>query len=96
MDSLVTVQISKMQAIQRAGRAGRTQTGKCYRMYSEKVFKEQMKLTSIPDILRVNLTSLILTLKCIGINDILNFDFVEKPDDDLIIQALKQLHMVFI
>ncbi len=38
MDSLVLLPISKVQAIQRKGRAGRTQPGKCYRMYSEQFF----------------------------------------------------------
>ena len=94
MDCQVTVPISKVQAIQRAGRAGRTQSGKCYRMYSEKVFKEQMENITVPEILRVNLTSLILTLKCIGIDDVQNFDYVQKPQDDLIIQALRQLYML--
>lgn len=94
MDRLVVVPISKVQAIQRAGRAGRTQAGKCYRMYSEKFYNEQMCKTTIPEILRVNLTSLILTLKCIGIKDVLNFEYMEKPDSDLIIVALKQLYML--
>jgi HrpA-like RNA helicase len=35
MDALIVVPISRVQAIQRAGRAGRTQPGKCYRMYTE-------------------------------------------------------------
>jgi ATP-dependent RNA helicase DHX8/PRP22 len=94
MDCLVTIRISRVQAIQRAGRAGRTQAGKCYRMYSEKIYKEEMEKTTVAEILRVNLTSTVLNLKCIGIADVLSFDFVEKPDDDLIIQALKQLFML--
>lgn len=94
MDRLVVVPISKVQAIQRAGRAGRTQAGRCYRMYSEKFYNEQMCKTTIPEILRVNLTSLILTLKCIGIKDVLNFEYMEKPENDLIIVALKQLFML--
>ena len=47
------IPISKVQAIQRAGRAGRTQAGKCYRMYSEQFYKEQMIQNTIPEILRV-------------------------------------------
>ena len=94
MDTLTIVPISQVQAIQRAGRAGRTQEGKCYRMYSERFYKEQMIKTTVPEILRVNLTSLMLTMKCIGIHDCLGFDYMEKPNDSLIIQALKQLHML--
>ena len=85
MDTLTIVPISQVQAIQRAGRAGRTQAGKCYRMYSERFYKEQMIKTTVPEILRVNLTSLMLTMKCIGIHDCLGFDYMEKPDDSLII-----------
>ena len=94
MDCQITVPISKVQAIQRVGRAGRTQPGKCYRMYSKKVYDEQFESTTVPEILRVNLTSLILKLKCIGIDNVLNFDYVQKPEDDLIVQALKQQYML--
>ena len=94
MDCLMVVPISRVQAIQRMGRAGRTMEGKCLRMYTEKFFNEQMEKTTVPELLRVNLTSLILTLKCIGIHDVLRFDYMERPDDDLIIEALKQLHIL--
>ncbi len=94
MDCLTVVPISRVQAVQRMGRAGRTMEGKCLRMYSEKFFNEQMEKTTVPEILRVNLTSLILTLKCIGIDDVLRFDYMERPDDDLILEALKQLHLL--
>lgn len=53
MDALLIIPISKVQAIQRAGRAGRTQPGKCYRMYSEQFFTQQMIQTTVPEILRV-------------------------------------------
>lgn len=45
MDSLVTVPISKVQAIQRKGRAGRTQQGKCLRLYSEKFYEGTNNIT---------------------------------------------------
>ena len=94
MDCLTVVPISKVQAVQRMGRAGRTMEGKCLRMYTEKFFNEQMESTTIPEILRVNLTNLMLTLKVIGIHEVLRFDYMERPDDDLIIEALKQLHIL--
>ena len=72
MDSLVTTPISKVQAIQRKGRAWRTQEGKCLRLYSEK-FYEEMKDYNIPEILRVSLNSVILTLKSMHISDVINF-----------------------
>jgi len=88
------VPISKVQAIQRAGRAGRTQPGKCFRMYSEQFFKEQMIENTIPEILRVNLANSILTLKSMNIHDVVNFDYMESPDKESILQALKQLYLL--
>lgn len=94
MDCLVVVPISKVQAVQRKGRAGRTRPGKCLRMYSEKFFNSQMPDQSTPEILRVNLTSLTLTLKCIGVDDVLGFDYLERPEDELLEEALKHLHLL--
>lgn len=94
MDCLNVVPISKVQAVQRMGRAGRTMPGKCLRMYSERFFNEQMEHMTVPELLRVNLTSLILTLKCIGIDDVLRFEYMERPDDSQIMEALKQLHLL--
>lgn len=85
MDALLVVPISKVQAVQRAGRAGRTQIGKCYRMYSEQFFKQEMKDYTVPEILRVNLSNVVLQLKSMGINDVINFDFMENPDSDAIL-----------
>ena len=53
-----------------------------------------MTKTTVPEILRVNLTNLILTLKCIGVDDVLNFDYMERPEDNLILKALKELYML--
>lgn len=94
MDCLNVVPISKVQAVQRMGRAGRTMPGKCMRMYSERFYNEQMENMTVPELLRVNLTSLILTLKCIGIDDVLGFEYMERPDDVQILEALKQLHLL--
>jgi HrpA-like RNA helicase len=80
MESLVVVPISKVQAIQRTGRAGRTREGKCIRLYSEKFFKEQMPDMTVPEIKRVNLASTVLTLKNIGLKDVINFDYLDTPD----------------
>lgn len=45
--------------------------------------------STIPEILRVNLANTILTLKSMKINDVLNFDYMEPPDKEYILQALK-------
>jgi ATP-dependent RNA helicase DHX8/PRP22 len=92
MDSLMIVPISKVQAVQRTGRAGRTGPGKCIRLYTEQFFESQMTKASIPEILRVNLASTILTLKSMGIDNVIDFDFMEKPEKESILDALKQLY----
>ena len=59
-------------AHQRAGRAGRTQPGKCFRLYTEKSFKEHLQEQTYPEILRSNLGSVVLQLKKLGIDDLVS------------------------
>ena len=66
MDSLVVAPISQASARQRAGRAGRTGPGKCYRMYTEAAFQNEMLPTSVPEIQRTNLGMTVLTLKVLA------------------------------
>lgn len=51
------------QAKQRAGRAGRTGPGKCYRLYTERAYRDEMLTTNVPEIQRTNLASTVLSLK---------------------------------
>ncbi|KAI0800589.1 P-loop containing nucleoside triphosphate hydrolase protein [Fomes fomentarius] len=92
MDSLVVMPISQAQARQRAGRAGRTGPGKCYRLYTEAAFRNEMMPNSIPDIQRTNLAHTILMLKAMGINDLLSFDFMDPPPAQTMITALESLY----
>ncbi|KAE8269968.1 hypothetical protein A4X09_0g2393 [Tilletia walkeri] len=92
MDSLVVTPISQAQAKQRSGRAGRTGPGKCYRLYTEAAFRNEMLPTPIPDIQRQNLSNTILMLKAMGINDLLNFDFMDPPPAQTLLTALEQLY----
>lgn len=94
MDCLQMVTISKTQAIQRAGRAGRTREGKCIRLYSEQFYEESMPLQATPEILRVNLTSTILTLKNLGIDNVMEFDYLDKPSRLQFEKSLKQLYLI--
>lgn len=55
-DKLVTVNVSQAQAMQRAGRAGREASGKCYRLYSQEEYNKMLKMP-IPEVLRSNLSS---------------------------------------
>jgi len=92
MDALVVCPISKAQAKQRAGRAGRTGPGKCYRLYTESAYKNEMLDSPIPEIQRVNLATTVLHLKALGINDLLNFDFMDKPSESQLISAMHMLY----
>ena len=92
MDSLVVMPISQAQARQRSGRAGRTGPGKCYRLYTETVYRNKMLPNSIPDIQRTNLASTILQLKAMGVNDLLSFDFMDPPPAQTMLTALESLY----
>lgn len=92
MDALVVVPISQAQAEQRRGRAGRTAPGKCFRLYTESAFRNEMHPTTLPEIQRANLGNTVLMLKAMGINDIINFNFMDPPPLQTLIAAMEQLH----
>lgn len=79
VESLLVSAISKASAQQRAGRAGRTKPGKCFRLYTEKAFIHEMQEQTYPEILRSNLGSVVLQLKKLGIDDLVHFDFMDPP-----------------
>ncbi|KAK1890139.1 Pre-mRNA-splicing factor ATP-dependent RNA helicase DHX15 [Dissostichus eleginoides] len=79
VESLLVTAISKASAQQRAGRAGRTCPGKCFRLYTEKAYKTEMQDNTYPEILRSNLGSVVLQLKKLGIDDLVHFDFMDPP-----------------
>jgi len=93
MESLNVVLISKVAAQQRAGRAGRTKPGKCFRMYTSKIF-EQMDDVTLPEIQRSNLSNVVLSLKALEIYDVIGFPFLDQPDPFLLLQAVKHLHQL--
>ena len=92
MDSLVVTPVSQAQAKQRAGRAGRTGPGKCFRLYTEAAYQSEMLPTTIPEIQRQNLSHTILMLKAMGINDLLHFDFMDPPPTNTMLTALEELY----
>ncbi|KAF7809030.1 Pre-mRNA-splicing factor ATP-dependent RNA helicase DEAH10 [Senna tora] len=93
MESLVVIPTSKSQALQRSGRAGREGPGKCFRLYPESEF-EKLEDSTKPEIKRCNLSNVILQLKALGVDDILGFDFIEKPSRAAIIKSLEQLFLL--
>ena len=92
LERLVIAPISKASAKQRAGRAGRCSPGKCYRLYTEKFYSESLDAASSPEVLRTNLSSFVLTLKALGIDDLMTFDLMSPPSRDSIIHALESLY----
>lgn len=76
---------------QRAGRAGRTRPGKCFRMFSKNSFERRPKFTE-PEIRRMNLAGVVLAMKMIGIKDIEGFDFIDPPDQ----KAFHEAHQTLI
>ncbi|OQR87563.1 ATP-dependent RNA helicase DHX8 [Achlya hypogyna] len=92
MDSLIVVPCSQASARQRAGRAGRTGPGKCYRLYTEAAYKNEMLPTAIPEIQRTNLGTVVLQLKAMGINDLMGFAFLDPPPVPALVAAMENLY----
>jgi pre-mRNA-splicing factor ATP-dependent RNA helicase DHX15/PRP43 len=92
VESLLVTAISKASAQQRAGRAGRTRPGKCFRLYTEKAYKQEMQENTYPEILRSNLGTVVLQLKKLGIDDLVHFDFMDPPAPETLMRALELLN----
>jgi len=90
MDSLIVSEVSQAGAEQRAGRAGRTRPGKCYRLCREKDFL-QLPLNTPPELQRTDLCLPVLQLKALGIDNIVRFDFPTAPPSRNLISALEFL-----
>ncbi|KAM3329285.1 hypothetical protein ACQJBY_026382 [Aegilops geniculata] len=91
LESLVVAPISKASARQRAGRAGRVRPGKCFRLYTEEYYLNEMQSDGIPEMQRSNLVSCIIQLKALGIDNILGFDWPASPSPEAMIRALEIL-----
>ena len=92
MESLVVTPTSQASAMQRAGRAGRTSAGKCYRLYTAWSFQNELDPNTVPEIQRTNLGNVVLMLKSLGINDLMHFDFMDPPPAETLLRALEQLY----
>ncbi|KAL1200251.1 putative pre-mRNA-splicing factor ATP-dependent RNA helicase DEAH2 [Cardamine amara subsp. amara] len=91
VESLLVSPISQASAHQRAGRAGRTQPGKCFRLYTEKSFNHDLQSQTYPEILRSNLANTVLTLTKLGIDNLVCFDFMDPPAPQTLARALNDL-----
>ncbi|CAI7674927.1 ATP-dependent RNA helicase DHX35 [Penicillium manginii] len=91
IETLTAVPISKASATQRAGRAGRTKPGKCFRLYTQQTYQELPEAT-IPEIQRSNLAPIVMQLKALGIDNIVRFGFLTSPPAELVIRAFELLY----
>lgn len=91
IETLTATPISKASATQRAGRAGRTKPGKCYRLYTESAYQSLPEAT-IPEIQRSNLAPTLLQLKALGIDNVIRFNFLTPPPAELITRAMELLY----
>ncbi|KAF7548212.1 hypothetical protein G7Z17_g7208 [Cylindrodendrum hubeiense] len=91
MSNLVVVPCSRASANQRSGRAGRVGPGKCFRLYTKFAYMNEMDESTTPEIQRTNLNGVVLQLKSLGINELLDFEFMDPPPTESLIGALNQL-----
>ena len=94
MDTLRVTPISKANANQRGGRAGRTGPGVCFRLYTEHSFIYEMWENAVPEIQRTNLAHVVLLLKSLKIENLLEFDFMDPPPQETILNSMYQLWLL--
>nr|XP_054503055.1 probable ATP-dependent RNA helicase DHX40 isoform X3 [Agelaius phoeniceus] len=88
----LTIEGVRSEAKQRAGRAGRTSAGKSFGVYSREFWEQCMPQHTVPEIRRSSLTSVILTLKCLSVHDVIRFPYLDPPEERHILEALKELY----
>lgn len=91
MDALQITPVSQANANQRSGRAGRTGPGRCYRLYTETAFRTELFENTIPEIQRTNLANICLLLKSLGVRNLLEFEFIDPPPQETILNSMYQL-----
>lgn len=94
IDALLIYPISQANANQRSGRAGRTSSGVCYRLYTENQYRDELLVSSVPEIQRSNLSNVILLLKSLNVKDLATFKFMDPPPEDNISNSMYQLWML--
>lgn len=91
MDSLLVTPVAQANSDQRAGRAGRTGPGHCYRLYTERQYRDELLKTQVPEIQRTNLANVVLLLKSLGVTDLKEFDFMDPPPQENLQNSMYQL-----
>jgi ATP-dependent helicase HrpB len=93
INTLTVQPISRASADQRAGRAGRTAPGVCWRLWSEELHGKRAA-AEVPEVLRLDLAEVVLTLKAAGVGDLEKFRWFEKPDPRGLERAVTLLHQL--
>jgi HrpA-like RNA helicase len=93
MESLSIAPVSQASANQRKGRAGRVGPGTCFRLFTEDNFSS-LERESSPEIKRVNISSVILLLKTLKVEDVTAFPYLDPPPRDAIVGALENLFIL--
>ena len=91
MDALQITPISQANSNQRSGRAGRTGRGVCYRLYTDSVYRSELLENNIPEIQRTNLANVVLLLKSLNVDNLLEFNFMDAPPEDNLLNSMYQL-----
>ena len=92
VESLLVTPISRASARQRSGRAGRTRNGKCFRLYTEDSYNKILFEQTFPEILRSDISSVVLILKKLKVENLVRFDFMDPPAPETLIRALEVLN----
>jgi ATP-dependent helicase HrpB len=90
INTLLVEKISRASADQRAGRAGRTAPGRCLRLWTEREHLDRAG-QELPEVKRLDLAEVVLTLKASGVNDIAAFRWLEPPDPQALTRAQQLL-----
>ena len=87
------VEISQSSAKQRAGRAGRTAPGHCFRLYSLSSFKKR-RVCKTPEMENSSLETVVLRIKSLNISDVINFPYISQPDVEALNSSLELLKLI--
>ena len=91
MNALQVFPCAQAAVNQRSGRAGRTGPGTCYRLYTEMAYKHEMLVSTVPEIQRTNLGNVVLLLKSLNVDNLLDFDFMDPPPQENILNSMYSL-----
>jgi len=67
----------------------------CYRLYTQRQYKEELLTTTVPEIQRTNLSNVVLLLKSLGVQDLLQFHFMDPPPEVRLRSSLMAICCVY-